>query len=385
MVLLLLLFLYVTKLSSLQLFSPNNPKAYCDSSSPHSMCLFENSICYDTLNKSWETLSYPFPHWNGSIILAHGSDSIKNHHCHHPFKPNLTPNLSSMLTASNSIWFPYPTAKLCIWTTHIGHIFLEQLIPTFFLFRRFSLHSSSKIRLLLNYQFDLKWGSNETLYSVIGSLSPGVEIHMMHDFFSNFSSSKHRFLCFEQFLFGTKYTAATFYHPLFSTDIYPNEIQSFRDHILQSNSISLLPLNESQPIFLLEQRRNGRVLLNLNEMVTSLTKTIPNAKLKIVSFADMSFLEQITEVANSNALVTVCGTASHHLMWLRENSVSIEILHPVRKEDVNLYLRKKIDYVTTLSLNSSVAVEDSRESNLIVNLFEWEEALQETLKVLSLE
>jgi hypothetical protein len=282
---------------------------------------------------------------------------------------------------------------------------LELLLPTFLLLQRFSLQHSSKIRILLDHQYNGRFGTNETLHSLLGALSPHTEVLPLQNYLEEVSrqNPSKRFICFEQFLFGTKQTAPTFYHDTNSVDLHPGDLQSFRDYILTSNSIVSQDHNDStrthqkaalaptptveekwkDRIFLVEQRQGNRKILNSREFEEVFRKIFPRSHLKWVSFAGLPFLQQVEMVANAHVLVTVAGTASHHIIWLRDGGTSIEILHPIRKQDVNLYLRKKLSETMTITLHNAThpPLTSHKESemenvNIYVDIHEWEEALR---------
>jgi hypothetical protein len=162
-------------------------------------------MCYDSTKSSWEALVFPFPKWEGCRILAHGEE---NRACNPLFRPNLLTN-KSRVDSTNSIWISHPTVKACVFTLHIGHGLLELLLPTFLLLLRFSLQHSSKIRILLDHQSDGRFGTNETLYPLLGALSPHTEVLPLQNYLEEVSrqNPSKRFICFKQFLFGTKQTA----------------------------------------------------------------------------------------------------------------------------------------------------------------------------------
>ena len=125
-----------------------------------------------------------------------------------------------------------------------------------------------------------------------------------------------------------------------ATDPYVERISNsylrFRDHIWKSYLPNeWLSMSNEEKAFsrehppaidvLFVQRRNNRVVSNMDEMI-NLTRSYYNLQSEIIELEDMHFVDQLTYFHNSACVVAAAGTATHNMLFMRPGTCVIVLM-----------------------------------------------------------
>ena len=98
--------------------------------------------------------------------------------------------------------------------------------------------------------------------------------------------------------------------------------------LVSNNAYHIFP-NNSHKLVTILQRKHGRVILNLNQLVLSLRKIFldkkSNIDVEIVYFESMTYEEQMIQVRRSNVFILGYGAASIYTMFMHPGTFAISL------------------------------------------------------------
>lgn len=173
---------------------------------------------------------------------------------------------------------------------------------------------------------DGNWsGSNETTRILLTSLFPNAEIGLFKDLPAHMSLKADKIHISSRL--RSHGIPASGYHNMngFSRPHYvPKRLEQMRDRLFEKMDIKMEPANNSLRITYCKRSVGRTMDPSVEKQLLETIGNEPHCELQVVDFGKISFLEQLSVIANTDLFIGVHGNGLTHLLFLPDQATVLE-------------------------------------------------------------